>query len=837
MIITLSSKIKKLLLSIFLATLILLGLFYFALLQGISIPSVHLPGITIEQLYLKLDKKLIVRAKAIRLATKKRPQKLDIAPYFRSIDYIEKNFQSIAIDRLLIGDSPFRVLYRNGVFAMRGDAFFAKLRLRHMDKKVLFHLLQLRYIPLGLELSGSGAVASLRDGLFRGVFSIEGARGSVTLQMRGKNLYFEASSRPFDNATLAKIFAHLDLHKDIKAWSYKKVVAKSYRLVRLKGKITRGEPLRPDAFMALIEAKDAKVYFHPDLPPARIQKIALTYKNDSLFFKLVAPTYEGKDLSGSRVLIRNLTHGRSYIDIFIKTKTPYDADVTRLLAAYGVHIPLRQLSGATDAAVQVRIWLKNNETDIKGRFKVADSLIDLSGVKMQLHRADIELDNDTLLFHPSLVSIDPYVDADVKGFVDLGAKRGKVNIHAKRLEVKFGKSHLLQGSDIKDTLVIDLSKKLFALKNLGVDFYFDRQKRIVARDITRLLPYSEPARTIGVRSGSVTLTIAKKIDLEASLFVPNKIVYKKGHPLTHFALQATIADSTTRFRLNDFAHGTLKPKHLTLYLNDIHLHLPKMEGNGSLPFDLELFGKRLALSYQKRTLLADSLTFHKSADALSLKGRYKKGRFRLDVSRRITLRAKALGDSFVNALVGKAYVQGGSIDVEAEGPKERVHGFVHIKGSYIKDLKALNNLFAFFNTIPALITFSDPGYSTHGLYVQKGDIEFFYSVPKKVLALKKVHIESQSLTIEGYGALDFAHDTIAMKLDLQTLKNVSNIIKNIPIAGYIILGKDGTISTHVALTGPIDDPKVTTNVAKDTLTAPLNIIKRTLMLPFTIFEK
>ena len=815
-----------------------MGLFYFALIQGVSLPSVRLPGAAIEQLYLKLDKKLIVRAKSIRIASKKKSsQKLDITPYFRFIDYLEKYFQNIAIDHLQIENTSFKVLYQNGVFVMQSDDLLARLRVRHLDKKVLFHLLQFRYIPLGLEISGSGAIKSLQDARFRGVFTLEGAKGSVALRMEGDTLSFDASSHTFDNATLAKIFAHLKLHKDIKEWSYKKVVAKSYRLVHLKGTLTRSKPLRPDAFTAVVEAKDAKVCFHPKLPPAHIKKILMTYKNDTLYFKLFEPTYEGKDLRGSRVVIHNLTRGRSYIDIFIKTKTPYDASVDRLLAAYGVHIPLRQLSGVTDTAVSVRIWLKNLDTDIKGHFKVADSLIDLDGVKMQLLSADIELDNDTLLFHPSTVSIDPYVEADVKGFVDLATKRGKVNILAKRMEVKFGQSVLLQGSDIKDTLIIDLTQKLFALKKLGVDFYFDRNKRIVARDITRLLPYSEPARKLGVRSGSVTLTIAKKIALKASLAVPNKVIYKNGHVVNSFTLDAVIDGERTEFRINDFAQGKFQSKKLTLHLHDLKLHLPKHESNESLPFDLELIGKRLAISYQKRTLLADSLTLRKNAQTLTLEGRYRKGTYQLHMNERIVLRAEALDERFVNALLGKDYIQGGSIDIKAQGPRERVHGFVHIKGSYIKDLKALNNLFAFFNTIPALITFSDPGYSTHGLFVQKGDIEFFYSTPKKVLALKKVHIVSQSITIEGYGALDFAHNTIAMKLDLQTLKNVSNIIKNIPIAGYIILGKDGTISTHVALTGPIDDPKVTTNVAKDTLTAPLNIIKRTLLLPFKIFEK
>ncbi|SFV51756.1 FIG01209130: hypothetical protein [hydrothermal vent metagenome] len=51
------------------------------------------------------------------------------------------------------------------------------------------------------------------------------------------------------------------------------------------------------------------------------------------------------------------------------------------------------------------------------------------------------------------------------------------------------------------------------------------------------------------------------------------------------------------------------------------------------------------------------------------------------------------------------------------------------------------------------------------------------------------------------------------------------------MVGYIIF--DGqSISTTLKVYGKLEDPKVETMLAKDIIVAPLNIIKRTLLLPF-----
>ena len=52
------------------------------------------------------------------------------------------------------------------------------------------------------------------------------------------------------------------------------------------------------------------------------------------------------------------------------------------------------------------------------------------------------------------------------------------------------------------------------------------------------------------------------------------------------------------------------------------------------------------------------------------------------------------------------------------------------------------------------------------------------------------------------------------------------------MVGYILLGDDGSLATTLTLSGKLDDPKIDTAIAKEIVTAPFNILKRTLVYPF-----
>ncbi len=82
----------------------------------------------------------------------------------------------------------------------------------------------------------------------------------------------------------------------------------------------------------------------------------------------------------------------------------------------------------------------------------------------------------------------------------------------------------------------------------------------------------------------------------------------------------------------------------------------------------------------------------------------------------------------------------------------------------------------------------------------------------------------------GNGRADFNTNQLDGSLTLKS--DLGSKLGKIPMVGYILLGDDGSLSTTVTLSGKLDDPKISTAIAKEIVTAPFNILKRTLVYPF-----
>ncbi len=188
-------------------------------------------------------------------------------------------------------------------------------------------------------------------------------------------------------------------------------------------------------------------------------------------------------------------------------------------------------------------------------------------------------------------------------------------------------------------------------------------------------------------------------------------------------------------------------------------------------------------------------------------------------------------DKFMENIFSLSKFKGGSFDFSMKGSLDQYSGILYIKDTTIMEYKTLNNILAFINTIPSLITFSLPGYSKNGLDVKSSYVNFDYK--DNLFTFKDIYLDSKEMEIFGKGNASYANNTIDLKLNLKT--DLGSAVSKIPVVGYILLGKD-SISTSLKVSGKLDDPKVESMLATDIIIAPLNIIKRTLLFPFKIFE-
>jgi hypothetical protein len=200
------------------------------------------------------------------------------------------------------------------------------------------------------------------------------------------------------------------------------------------------------------------------------------------------------------------------------------------------------------------------------------------------------------------------------------------------------------------------------------------------------------------------------------------------------------------------------------------------------------------------------------------------------------MQALRVKDKLLHPLIHFKGLKKGRYSLKKSGNPDKVmKGRIIIEGGIMSGFKAYNNTLAFINTLPALATLHSPGFSEKGFKVKEGVIE--YRMIGDKISFDSVYIKGSSATIVGKGELNIKNKIINMNLAIQTARELGSFVGNFPLLGYILMGKDKSMTVGLKVTGTLDKPKVQTSAAQDILTLPLQILKRTLESPAHIINK
>lgn len=261
--------------------------------------------------------------------------------------------------------------------------------------------------------------------------------------------------------------------------------------------------------------------------------------------------------------------------------------------------------------------------------------------------------------------------------------------------------------------------------------------------------------------------------------------------------------------------------------------------------DLNVKGKNSNIIVNdKFKFLADIFTLRLRDDTKYFHLNYKKTDFTFKESKdkQIDIFASDISDDFINTIFNKQILKGKNIQFLAKGTPASIKGKMILKDVKVEDLAILNNLLLFINTSPALINpllaipsvvgmATTGGFNLTGYRVIDGVINFDYHQDKKLLDITKLVTVGNGIDFDGKGTVDLNTGTIKSKVNLIFLKDYSKIVGAIPIVNYVLLGKDKRVETEVNIFGPLDNPKISTNLTKDAFSVPLNIAKRVLTSP------
>jgi hypothetical protein len=190
-------------------------------------------------------------------------------------------------------------------------------------------------------------------------------------------------------------------------------------------------------------------------------------------------------------------------------------------------------------------------------------------------------------------------------------------------------------------------------------------------------------------------------------------------------------------------------------------------------------------------------------------------------------------------LTGKVHFP--KVELRGEGMdlqriKESLEGHLRLemeKGS-IERGDILAKIFSLLN-VSQLFQGRLPDLKTRGLPYQR--ITANIRVEKGVASTEDLLVDSDAMRITAIGKVDLGKNMIDAKIGVHPLVTLDTVLSHVPIAGYILTGKDKAFVSYLyEVKGSLDDPKIEAVPLKAFGQSVFGIIKRLLETPLMPFQ-
>ncbi|WP_249291500.1 AsmA-like C-terminal domain-containing protein [Campylobacter curvus] len=854
---TISKKMARY--GFFIKFFIILFISFIILLKyGIKVGSFELGGVNLDQLYIKLDKKLIVRAQNIKIPSIKKEEQKDSSDYLLSITdsavWLDRLFEEISLNNVQIGDTKIKILYKDDIFFVDSPYFGIDVRFSKESQNGVdtFSVQNLALKDFNVTINGSGSAdIKHKKYAFVGDFVSHELSGKIEIALANEIIRYRALDIKADSLKnfIAALDEKFDLSDDVKNWIYGYIIAQEYTVNEMNGKFDlKNENFYLNDLNATAVAKNLKVKFEKTLDAVDVEQANITLKDGKLYFDLINPVYQKRQLNGSDLVIYNIFDEKTAgLSLNIKTRSLYDGVINDILKAYGIKIPINQTAGKMDADLNLDIKFDTSQVIANGEFKPTDATIDIAGAKFKSKSADVKLINSDRL---SIVAKDFGMDffkADARTMLDLNTSTGHIKGMIKELALNGGGEEILALKDKELDAQLDFSGKETKLKlvNFGIDMSFGDENAISAQNGDELLKYSPLLQSVGVKNLanlSVKTKDFENLDIEAKGVKFDLPFYKKDgsrYDSDDFTIKVG-KNAVSGLTASGSARFIAQNKDVNITTNDLNLRVDTNSTDEAKEqnFTLNLHAKNadIVIADINKTLPFVNFSATKKGSSISLNGLPKQGRVGLFKDKKsLNLDATDISGEFVNQLFGIQSFEGGKFRLKIVGSSSKeFKGEARFYGTHLRDYIFYQRLLSFLNSIPSLLSLKTPDFNDKGFTIENGKILFEKN--GSVINFLAIELVGSSADIGGRGTIDLDTKKINIDLELKILKDASSIIDKIPLVNQIILGKDRSLSTVIAIRGTTDKPEYSTQVLQDTLLSPLKLIRNVLQAPFLIFE-
>lgn len=487
--------------------------------------------------------------------------------------------------------------------------------------------------------------------------------------------------------------------------------------------------------------------------------------------------------------------------------------------------------------------LYNGQTTIKAK---DDIFLSLSGTKYKLSNLHVEIDEEYAKIKHTDIEIGKYISTKLYAKFDKKTNKSYISLNKFVLIDPSTNKTLYKNNKI--LLAVKVEGDVITAHSQELDAYFTSQEsgwRLKLNSLSRIARKSPLLKSYFIRTGDFILfrnKTDKHIQFISNIQYPYKILLSEEEPTDKYKLKGKIYKEKVTLSINNNFKAQYKDS-LSINMKSCALNIFELlrlvkdinsntkQNDDSLKIILDATDSYLYISDTSKVLY-DTINLQYFKNILTSQLNYTDGTAGLRLEEEdFHLYGKNFNDMFMTKLLYLSKFIGGSMDFSLSGKVDEYSGVMYIHESIIKDYKALNNILAFINTVPSLVTFELPGYNKDGLFAHKAYINF--KSKNNIFDLTDIYLTSKEMDIVGKGSIDLNKEVIDLMLNLKT--DLGSGVSKIPVVGYILLDGD-TVSTTLSIKGTFDEPIIKSHIATNIIVAPINIIKRTLTLPYKLIQ-
>ncbi len=821
---------------------------------GIKVNTLQVGGYNIGGLYIKLDKKLTLKADYVTLPqSKANPSFENVDLVFDEIKYLFTFFESIDLKNVKFKNNQFNMIFTDDILYVTSNDYEIAGNMHRVGQTLEAEVSMLYLKKDDVHIKGKLIYDLDHDTLkTKGDFEAYKIKGRFSANKIDQTVDFKIDSDTFTD--LHPIINTFELEETVKSWILDKVTAERHKIISLSGEASvdnGGFSLDIDALKGVILFSEVKIDFKENVAPVLVPGLLLTYSNGGLYFDLEEPTYEGISLNGSEVSILNLLNDDSNLKLKIRTDTRFDSKIQNLLKAYDIVLPLDERSAKVNVLFMANIELKNPYKDFFAGVNFTQGDIWLGQLKLPIEKGNLQYKNGTIFLNDIHLK-DAGLEGKLNGKIDLQKKKADLIFDAKTITLgdKKEKFFVLKNKTLPFT--VNYAKKIkVEIPKLSLKLSNDKNETTIAiNDLNKIKPYLPE---IGPLEDGGNMVIRTK-DFETYSF---RGVFKRSSCFLYekenqCKIRVPFQGRSSASDVDFFAFNKrfyYKKSKSRIKLKNLNIDLEKFlqtekqkvkKGDQKKPQGkaFTILGKNSHLRYGDYRLIMDSYDVEVKANGNikaigSASGDIIKFTKKKNI---INMQALRIKDKILHPMINFKGLYNGRYTLKTSGnPAKSMKGEIIVEGGVMRDFTAYNNTLAFINTLPALAALQKPGFSTKGFTIEEGVAEY-RRIGKDKFIFDSIYIRGASATIVGKGEVDLKKNTIHMNLAIQVARELGKVVGSVPLLGYILMGKDKSVTVGLKITGSLDKPKVTTTGTQEMLLLPLDILKRTLQSPAHILN-